>query len=232
MEDNTFGFRETFGEALEQVEAEAVLVNIRPSEDTRVQALYNESLTMLDDAKAREIMGDDGARIAADFLNVIAGLKKRIEAARKEYVDPLNNHLFDVNAAFKTFMAPLLEADEITRGKVMAYRKKLEDQRLEQERINRLREEAAQAEMKLKGELTEPGALVEVLPEAPTQYRGVMADLGTVKTWKFEVVDFGLLPEEYKMIDSARVKKIIQAGGTIPGVRAWQEESLRVTGGR
>ena len=101
--------------------------------------------------------------------------------------------------------------------------------RLEQERINRLREEAARAEMQLKGELSEPVALVEVTPAQPDLIHSDFATLGKQKRWQFEVVDFALLPDDFKEANMAKIRKVVVAGATIPGVRAWQEDTLRVT---
>ena len=112
---------------------------------------------------------------------------------------------------------------------MLAYRAEQERQRQEQERINRLRAEAALAEMVLKGELTEPVGLVQVAEEAPARYRTETGTLGTAKTWRFEVEDFAALPDQYKEANMVMIRKVVQAGASIPGVRAWQEENIRIT---
>ena len=86
--------------------------------------------------------------------------------------------------------------------------------------------------MMLKGELTESVNLVEARPEPPAHYRTIAGDLGKVLTWKFEVVDFGALPDDYKLPDLVKIRRVVTARATIPGVRAWQEDSLQVTPGR
>ena len=86
--------------------------------------------------------------------------------------------------------------------------------------------------MKLKGELTEPINLVEVAPTPPAHYRTVAGDLGKAMVWKFEVMDFALLPDDYKTADMVKIRKVVIAGASIPGVRAWKEETLRVTTGQ
>ena len=47
--------------------------------------------------------------------------------------------------------------------------------------------------------------------------------------WKFEVIDINLLPDDYKMADLVKIRRVVIAGAAIPGVRVWQEEALRVT---
>ena len=210
------------------IEQQTALVQIRPDMDERIVALYQEGLCLRQDAEGRVIQSTEDIKAATDDLTLIARLKKAVEEKRKEYVGPLNDHLKAVNEAFKTFISPLEQADSITRGKILGYRAEQERIRQEQERINRLRIEAAQAETKLKGELTEAIRLVPVVSVA-TRYQTESGTLGTAKVWKFEVADFELLPNEYKVADMGRIRKVTMAGVAIPGVRAWQEETLRVT---
>ena len=209
--------------------AETALVRIRPDVDPRVVQLYAEGVRLQQYAETRVILRDEDVKVATDDLSIIAGLKKAIEEKRTEYTSPINEHLKAVNVFFKAYVEPLTQADQVTRGKVLAYRAEQERIRLEQERINRLREEAARAEMELKGELSEPVALVAVAEEAPTRYRTDVGTLGTAKTWHFEVVDFVALPNDYKVADMVKIRKVVIAGASIPGVKAWQEENLRVT---
>jgi hypothetical protein len=56
-----------------------------------------------------------------------------------------------------------------------------------------------------------------------------MGTMGTAKVWKFEIADFTLLPDEYKVPDLIKISKVVRAGVNIPGVKSWQEESLRIT---
>lgn len=209
------------------------VIRIRPGVDEVVLALHVEASKLRHYADIRVIATNEDIKLATDDLGFIARLKKTIEEKRKEYIDPINEHLKAINEAFKEFTEPLGEADRIIRGKILTYRQEQDRLRAEQERINELRIEAAKAEMELKGELTEPVGLVEVVPEAPNRYRAEAALLGKAMIAKFEVVDFSLLPEEYKMVDATKLGKVVRAGlRSISGVRIWEEESLRVTTAR
>jgi len=208
------------------------LVHIRPGADTSIIALYQESLGILARAEARVIALPEDLKPATDDLSVIAGVKNEVEARRKEYVDPLNAYLHIINSAFKDYLAPLTKADVITRQKVQGYLSEQKRIRLEQERINRLKQEAAEAEMRLNGELSEPVGLVEVQAPTPSRVVTDVGTLGTATEWKFEVFDFALLPDEYKLPDMVKIRKVVVAKVAIPGIRAWQEEVLRVTARR
>ena len=209
---------------------ETALIQIRPDTDEKVVSLYQEAVKLQQYAEARVIQSDGDIKVATDDLSIIAKFKKAIEEKRKEYVGPINEHLKAVNKVFQDFTAPLTEADSITRQKILVYRKEQERIRQEQERINALRLEAARAEMELKGELAESVGIVEVKPEQPKHYRTETGTLGTVPIKKWEDVDFKLVPDEYKIIDATKVGKVVRAGvPSIPGIRIWEEETLRIT---
>jgi len=215
------------------IESESTaLVRVNPQGDLAVIALHQEGIRLRQYAEVRVVAADGDVKDATNDLSIIVGLKKAIEEKRKEYVGPINDHLGAVNEAFKAFVEPLLLAETITRRKILDYRAEQEAMRQEQERINRLRIEAAEAEMKLKGEITESVGLVETAPVQPDRYRTEMATLGKATIRKFEVVDFSILPDEYKLPDMVKIRKVVTAGATIPGVRTWKEETLRVTSKR
>jgi hypothetical protein len=135
-----------------------------------------------------------------------------------------------INNLFKTITEPLEEADQITRKKVLDYRAEQERKRLEAEAINQAKLDIAKREMELKGEIspdtdTKP---VEV-PQGPAKVvRGALGSAGTAKVWKWQVEDFAQIPDQFKTTDDKKILKAVQGGQSIPGVKAWQEETLRV----
>ncbi len=211
------------------LEPNTTLIQINPEGNPEVTALYQKGVDLHTYAKTLVITSDEDIKLATSDLSIIAGVKKAIETLRQGYVKPINDHLKAVNNAFKEFTEPLTEADSLFRGKVLGYRAEQERIRMEQERINDLRMEAAKAEMELQGEITETVDLMPVQREAPNRYRTDAGLLGTSKKWNFEVEDFALLPDEYKLPDATKIRKVIQAGASIPGIKAWQEEGLRIT---
>ena len=126
-------------------------------------------------------------------------------------------------------MAPVNEADSITRDKVLAFKQAQAAQKAEEERINAARIKLAQDEIALKGELTEPLDLIPV-SEVSKTVQTEMGTAGMVTTWKFTIVDSALIPNEYKIIDVKRIGAVVRAGlREIPGVRIYPEDSLRMT---
>jgi len=211
-------------------EETTALIKINPRIDNEVLSFHNEALKLQEYAEARVIATAGDLKPATDDLSIIARVKKALEEKRKEYVKPLQEHVKEINETFKSLMGPIEQADTVTREKILAFQSKQKLIREEQEKINKLRLEAAQREKELKGEVSEPVELVEVIPEASKRTRTDMGLASTFKVRKWEVIDFSLVPDDMKMIDTGKVTKLVKAGiGAIAGIRIWEEDSLRVT---
>jgi hypothetical protein len=212
-------------------EENTALVKVKPEQDIEVQSFYDQALKLAEYAEARDIAIIEDLKPATDDLSIIAKVKKAFEEKRKEYVKPLQEHVQEINDAFKKLMEPILAADTITRQKILAFQQEQDRIRREQEEINRKRQEAAEAEMRLKGELTESVNLVEVLPEAPKRVETDMGAIGQRDNWKWEVVDFALVPDDYKMISSGVLTPVVKASKgkiIIPGIRIFNEPIIAV----
>ena len=210
--------------------SETATISIKPETNQAIIKLYDEGVKLQRYAKTRVIKTVEDIKDATDDLSVISRLKKAIEEIKKEYTGPINEHLKAVNDAFKKFTEPLNQADMTTRQKILEYRKEQDRIREEQERINQLKMDAAKAEMELKGELSESVDLVEVVPEPAKRISTDMGTSGVAKIWKFEVIDFSLLPDRFKMENATLIGKVVRAGEReIPGVKIWSEDTLRVT---
>jgi len=205
------------------------IVRVKPEQDTEVQSFYQEAIRLQEYATARVITTAEDLKPATDDLSSIAKVKKALEEKRKEYLSPFRNHIEEISDAFKRLMEPILAADSITRDKMLAFDAEQKRIRREQEEINRKRKEAADAEMALKGELTESVDLVEVASEIPTTIRTDMGMVGQRMIRKYRVVDFALLPDQYKIENSALLNKVVKAGiPEIAGVEIWSEPIIAV----
>lgn len=212
-------------------EPNTVMVRIKPNLDAEVKTIYSEALKLQEYATARVIATAEDLKPATDDLSIIHKVKKALEEKRKEYLKPLQDHVKEINEVFKTLTYPIEEADRITGSKILAFQAEQDRIRREQEEINRKRQEAAEAEMRLKGELSESVNLVEVVPEAPKRISTEMGTVGQRDNWKWEVVDFALVPDEYKMINSGVLTPVVKASKgkiVIPGIRIFNEPIIAV----
>ena len=102
------------------------MIRVAPGADEVVVAMVVEIARLLAWAEEREVQDVEGVKRATDDLVLLAGLRKAIEDKRREYTVPVNDHLKAINEAFKAMTVPLENADKITRGKIMAYRREEE----------------------------------------------------------------------------------------------------------
>lgn len=207
-----------------------VAIRVKPETDFQFQDYQRQAQEILAHAKTEIVSNDAEMRAATNDLGVISLLKKGIEEKRQEYVKPLNEHVKAVNTTFKTLSEPIEEADKIIRGVIGKYRTEQARRAAEAEEINRQKQELARREAALnQGEITIDTTPV-VVPAAPAAHvRAEAGTLGTAKTWRFEVEDFTKLPDEYKLPDPIKIGKVVRAGVAIPGVKAWQEDTIRIS---
>lgn len=197
-------------------------VALRPGEDVEVQGYFKESMKLLEYAEKRVIATVEDNKAATDDLSAISKLKKAMGEKKKGYLDPLKAQSDAIRNTYDYLMEPILEADRITKEKMLAFDAEQKRIRQEQEEINRKRLEAAEAEMKLKGELSEPVNLVEVAPEPAKSVSTDMGTAGQRDNWTYEVFDFALLPDEYKMVDTSMLNTVAKTHHdrkAVPGVR-------------
>ena len=123
---------------------------VASTEIDKLAEFNGEVATVVEQARAIEIRTPDEAAFATAFLSRVAVAKRNGETARKFLVDPLNAHVKRINAQFKADAAPLDEADQLVRSKVLTYQRQAEEAaRAEQARLDAERlaaEEAAEAE--------------------------------------------------------------------------------------
>jgi hypothetical protein len=213
-----------------EMPATTAVINVAPESDISVIGLYQESQKLLEYAQSREILSNADLTSATEDLTLIAKLKKAIEDKRKEYVNPIREKLDKVNAAFKEFTEPLTQADGINRGKIVTYRHEVERKRQEVEAIEREKQELARREAELnQGETTVDLTPIAKPAPVPEVVRTDMGNTGMMKMRKWEVEDISKVPAEYLTVDTVRIGKVVRAGiPSIPGIRIWEEETLRV----
>jgi len=189
-----------------------VLVRIKPEANTEVMAFYNQAVGLRDFARARVITCNDDLKPANDDLIIIRKVKKAMEEKRKDYLKPFQDHVKETNEAYKTLMEPIEEADKITANKMLAF---------DAEQKRKIRE----AELN-NGEFTIDLTPIEKPEAVPERVRTNMGSSGQRDNWKWEVVDFALVPDTYKMINPAVLTptaKSYKDTRTIPGIRIYNE---------
>lgn len=186
-----------------------------------ITAIQRQSGSMIKTATSLKVVDEGSAKSASEMLVFVVEAKKKLEAQRVFLVKPLNDHVKDINAAFKDWFAPLEEVDVLVRGKLLTFQREQEALRVEAQRLEQERSEAAEG-------------LLDDLPEdlpvpAPRIVRGQQGSASVRKTWTFEVVDDTIVPREYLIVDEGVIGLAVRKGTRdIPGIRIFQYESLAV----
>ena len=201
-------------------------VQALPENDLTVKQLYTDCQAILQMVRDMEVKTVDDFHLAQNRMGGIYSLKKELEAQRTSRTKPLQSQLKQINDSFKSLMEPIVEADNICQGKVMAYKREQDRLRAEAEAINRMQIEAAERKAALEGTLAEPVELVAPITVAPDRVITESgADINTRKIKKWRVIDQAKVPEEYKVIDNGRVTKAVKGGiGEIPGIEIYDGE--------
>ena len=174
---------------------------------------------------------------------VLGQLKSRItlvEKRRKDITQPLNTSLRQINALFKTLSEPLSEADRILRSKIGIFRRKQEAEAAKRQAVLEQKAAAAEAEAaklaarkrQTAATIEKTEALVERRDELEQKAEAVTAKVGDAhvsKRWTFRIEDAAKVPADYLVVDTIKVWQAVRDGERdIPGVRIYQEESVRV----
>ena len=208
------------------------LIAVAPEGYPSVVALTEEAMKLEEYALERVIESTTDVRSATEDLSIMAALKKSIAAKQKEFVGPLTEHLNHVKSVFKSVLAPVEEADRMTRSKILDYRKEEQRRADEAEAIRQQERELLERKAALSGEpAPEPERVVQQAP-VPTTSHGELGRTDQKDNWKWEEVDHALVPREYMKIDPGVMTPMVKASKgkvTIPGIRIYNEPILAVT---
>lgn len=164
---------------------------------------------------------------ATAVLGEIATWKAKAENLRVFFTKPLNEHLRRINDLFREVSAPLSEADNTLRIKLLAYRA------TEQQREREARAQSALTEKseEVPGEhFTPTPPPVPSMPSVPTTVHTPFGSATARKVWDFEVAEFASVPDSYLVLNTSAIRQAIRDGvREIPGLRIFQREELAVT---
>ena len=215
-------------------------IAIRP-EEKEARELVAKGSVLENQARAIVITDNESYEAAARFKMDIRAKREEIMAkplAKKKEARGVADFLNDI---CKMIQRPWDAAEEITDGKLLAHRQKIEakrreEQRKAEEKARKQAEEARAAEIAAAKALGDKEA-AKNLKAAPLQVEAVapktqeppkIKGMPARKIWKFSY-DINKLDRKYLIADEATIGKLVRAlGGAhgISGVTAWQEEVI------
>ena len=209
---------------------QTAIVKIAPDKDAGYIKLLAETTKLLEYSNKLVIKGVDDKKAATNDLIIMGDLGKQIEAIKKEWLGPIDEHRKTVFDMFRQLTDPLAQAVRQTKAAMIEYDQEQGRIRLELEEIARKERELEEA--KARAENRAPVEVQTVaIPEQDTgRTRSELGLASTVTTYKANVVDFKLLSDDYKMPDMAKLNRVVNAAKgkiEIPGVEIEPEYNLR-----
>lgn len=193
------------------------IVDVLTVVETRLTQERQEAQACLQMIQTLPMSSPEDRDRAGRLINSAKDKIKALEADRREVVDPINADVRRINGWYK----PVVEFYE-------ACQRSLKDRLAARLKELQAEQDAALATVQAQAghASAEVFAIAHATPSAPeaVQQREV---------WKFEVVDFSKLPDEYKMADEAKIRKVVQAlkaDCDIPGIRLIPE--IQIVAGR
>lgn len=159
------------------------------------------------------IKTEDDAKQATDILSRIKQVGKLIAEKKEAITKPLNEALRETRALFAPLEASYAEAEQTIKSKMIAYsdavaeaNKKKEEQLVARVEKGTMKFETASTKI---AEMKNPEAKVE----------GQKGEVTFRITKDFEIVDKTKIPLEYYELNLVAIRRAVQAGIDIPGVK-------------
>jgi len=155
---------------------------------------------------------------AMELKAKLKDIGKQIKERKEAITKPLNEALKSARELFAPLEAKFSEAEEIVGNKLLAYKRKVDEQaRIEEERVAKAFEAG-----RLKPETAE-----RKIEEIVRTEKTVVTDHGKVqfrKIQKMRIVDENLIPDKYWNINLVLLRQEVLAGVVVPGAEKFEEE--------
>ncbi len=192
-------------------------------QEQSITLVKQEVSPILKEAEGLFIKDAESLQEAVEILSKLNSWNDRVISDREKLTRPLNEALKEVRARYKPFELVLEAAIGSIRAKMGAYKQQSDKERKEAE------EKLAGRIGDGKGKL-QMSTAVRKIGELETVEKNVAGENGSVvfvSVRKFEVVDIGALPIIYHLPDEVAIRKALKEGVELPGVRYWNEQSVR-----
>ncbi len=193
---------------------------VKVEENSDLKLLVTNGAKALDFAEKLQIKTEKDLESANSNLADIKNEMRRGEGVRRFFVDPYNELVKRVNAAFKPPLDVLAQAERIIKAKLVKY----DDEQAKK---------AAKARAKLADDVNSGKIPIE---KAAERMEGIQAPPKTVVSpisgasltfalrKEIVIVDEKKLPREYLIPDMVKIRKVALAGIQIPGVEVTEKK--------
>lgn len=182
---------------------------------------------------------------AREYLKSIRKELKAFKASVLEIKRPFKQEIDDIDKASKPWLAKLQEKDDETERAILAYLRKVreETEKANQKALEKYEKKVATVEAKaIANNKPMPIVIPPTLVSAPAktvELEGAKQTTMKIRKWRIVgVSDPAILtradevcrsiPDELFVLDTARITKIIKAGGSVQGVEGYFDETLSI----
>jgi len=189
---------------------------------------------------------------ARSYLTDVRTAGKRLDADIKVLKRPYQDAIKDIDEAARPWKTILAERDQSLEQALLAYGRKVREaaEKANVKILEKYEGKVANTEAKAIAAgkpipVVLPPQLVSA-PQKSVDVEGVKQTIVKRKAWRLASVGIYLdlahldmqmntqqglnIPAEYFILDTARIGKVVRAGGTIPGIEVYEEESIAVRG--
>jgi flagellar hook-associated protein FlgK len=191
--------------------------------ETSIAVIKEEVAPIIKEAGSLEITNGEDLKRAVEVLSSLNLLNDKVEEDRLKITKPLNDAVREVNSRYKGIKDLLTGSIASVRLKMGSYATKVAEDRAKAEEKLSKRVEAGTMKME---------TAVSKLESLETVDKTVNSEAGKVtfiEKENFEVVDFKLLPDDYKVVNEKAIRESMKAGVKVEGVRYFTEQVVRNT---
>ena len=180
-------------------------------------------------SQAQITVKSDGDLVeASEWLAKFRKKRKEIEEQFEVPIKGLKGEVKQLQEQRDKLTTPLSVAENKLAVEILGYRQAQQRRAAEaQAKLN------AQHERKVEKAIEKGKDISEIAPpvQVAAPAKSIQTEAGGVtarKVKKFKIADEGLIPDQYWMLDEAKIGKAVRAGIEVPGVTVWEEETLSV----
>ena len=189
--------------------------------DTKELVPLKAQVTKLEtQAQAVTIATQEDYSNAADLIARLKETGSKIKTTKESITKPLNEALKNARNLFAPIEEQFEKAESIVKTKLLAYKRKVDDEAREAEAKIAARVEKGTMKLETAERKTEAIERVE------TTTRGKIGEVQVRKVKKVRIVDAAALPREYLVPDEVLIRKDALGGKQIPGVEVFEEETI------
>lgn len=175
--------------------------------------------------------------LATSHKNNARKMLQRLDEIRKGMTKPLDDAKKNIMGFFRPFEDKLnhcMDGNKDTIGTYLAEQEKI---RREQEEILRKKQEAEAERLRKRAEAVKTESKREELLEKAEEAENIVPVLPEIKTegtytktvWTYEIEDFNLLPNEYKIPNETMIGQVVRSTKgklIIPGVKIFSKQTV------